>query len=65
MTEITRDDKDKMIELVDGIIFKADSDMILRKNMAFTWEHLSDADRFNIFMIGLIVTGLIKEWKEE
>ena len=65
MVEITYEERNKIIELMDNITFKIDGDQTVRQRMAFTWEHLDDVDRFNLFMVGMMITGIVKEWKEE
>jgi hypothetical protein len=57
--------RNAMIGLIDNIKFKVDCDEELRRRMAFTWEHLQDVDRFNLFMVGLMVMGIVREWKGE
>lgn len=57
--------RNAMIKLMDNIKFKIDSDTELRSRMNFTWDHLDDVDRFNLFMVGFMITGIIKEWESE
>lgn len=63
--EITYEDRNKIIKLIEEINSKIDTDETLRQRMAFTWEHLQDIDRFNLFMVGMMITGIVKEWEEE
>ena len=65
MIEITYENRNTIIKLVDEIISKVDNDETTRKNMAFTWDKLEDVNRFNIFCVGMIILGLTKEWSSE
>lgn len=57
--------RNAMIELMKNIKFKIDSDTELRNRMNYTWDHLDDVDRFNLFMVGFMITGIVKEWESE
>ena len=57
--------RNAMIELMNNIKFKIDSDDELRRRMQYTWDHLDDVDRFNLFIVGFMITGIVKEWESE